>query len=417
MQSNLFRQKALDKLSSPERLDQLLSVTPRRAWLALLAIVGIIVAALVWSVFGSLPTRVSGPGIFVRVGGAFQIVSRGDGSVIGLDVGVGDLVKKGETIGHLELPELQVRVENAEARLAELEKADRISDEADAANLRLTVAALDERRSTLEQSAADFDEQTKALAEQVGIQRDLQKRGLIPRSTLLSNQTALASSQQSASNARVELANTETSRSEILNNLREKDEARRLGIADAGRELRTLQKQYDEAINIRSPFDGQIIEIQADIGNVVRRGESVLSLENTHEVLQCLLFIPAGEGKKVKAGMAAQLAPSVAKREEYGFLKGTVESVSGLPATDAAADAILHNTRLVEQLFARGNPIIVTVELIADTATPSGFAWSTSQGPPTDITSGTLAEGQIVVQRQRPITLVLPYLRQLFGVH
>ncbi len=417
MQSNLFRQKALDKLSSPERLDQLLAVTPRRAWLALAAIVGILVAALAWSLLGSLPTRVAGPGVFVRMGGAFQIVSRGDGSVIDLTVGVGDIVSKGEVIGHLELPELEVRVENAAARLKELEKADGISDEADATNLRLTVAALDERKETLEQSAADFDEQTKALSEQVEIQRDLQKRGLIPRSTLLANQTALASSQQSASNARVELANTETSRSEMMNTLREKDEARRLGIADAERELRTLQKQYDEAINIRSPFDGRIIEIQTDIGDVVRRGESVLALENTHEALQCLLFIPAGEGKKVKPGMAAQLAPSVAKREEYGFLKGTVVSVSGLPATDAAAESILHNSRLVEQLFARGNPIIATVELIPDETTTSGFAWSTSQGPPTDITSGTLAEGQIVVLRQRPITLVLPFLRQLFGVH
>ncbi len=125
--------------------------------------------------------------------------------------------------------------------------------------------------------------------------RGISKRDLIPRSTLLANQTALASSRRSASNARVELANTETSRSEMMNTLREKDEARRLGIADAERELRTLQKQYDEAIDIRSPFDGRIIEIATDIGDVVRRGESVLALENTHEALQCL-YHPGGRG-------------------------------------------------------------------------------------------------------------------------
>jgi HlyD family secretion protein len=416
MQSNLFRKTALDKLSSPERLDQLLTVTPRRAWLALFTIVGILVAALVWSIFGSLPTRVSGPGIFVREGGAFQIVSRGDGSVVALAVAVGDIVKKGQVIAHLELPELEVRVENARARLAELKREDEIADDADEANLRLTLTALEAQQKTLSKSAADFDEQVAALSEQVEIQRSLQKRGLIPRSTLLATQTSLASGRQSASTARVELANTETRRSETANALREKDEMRRLGIADTARELRTLEKQYDEAINVRSPFDGRIIEVQSDVGDVVNRGKSVVALENTHESLTALLFIPAGEGKKVKPGMAAQIAPSVAKREEYGFMKGTVTNVSGLPATDAAAEAILHNSRLVEQLFQRGNPIIVTVELVPDKTTPSGYGWSTSKGPPVEITSGTLADGQIVVQRQRPITLVLPYLRKLFGI-
>ncbi len=416
MQSNLFRQTALDKLSSPERLDQLMTVTPRRAWLALFTIVAILLAAIIWSIFGSLPTRVSGPGIFVREGGAFQIVSRGDGSVVGLDVGVGDLVKKGQVIGRLELPELEVRVENAGSRLDELKKEDQIADSADEANLKLTLTALEAQRQTLSKSAADFDEQVNALTEQANIQRNLQRRGLIPRSTLLATQNALASARQSASTSRVELANTETRRSETANALREKDEMRRMSIADAARELRTLDKQYDEAINVRSPFEGRIIEVQSDVGDVVNRGKSVLALENTREALQALLFIPAGEGKKVKPGMAAQIAPSVAKREEYGFMKGTVISVSGLPATDAAADSILHNDRLVGQLFQNGNPIIVTVELVPDKTTPSGYGWSTSQGPPTDVTSGTLAEGQIVVLRQRPITLVLPYLRKLFGL-
>ena len=416
MQTNLFRKTALDKLSSPERLDQLMTVTPRRAWLALGAIGVILLAALAWSIFGSLPTRVAGPGIFVREGGAFQVVSKGEGSVVALDAKVGDEVKKGQIIGHLDLPELGVRVENVRIRLRELEEEDRISDQADEANLKLTHAALAAQKANFAKSAADFEEQVKALSEQATIQADLQKRGLIPRSTLLATQTSLASARQSASNMGVEMANTETKLSETANAMREKDEGRRMKIADTARELREVEKQFDEAVNVRSPFDGRIIEIQSEVGDVVSKGKSVLALENIKESLHTLLFIPAGEGKKVKPGMAAQIAPSVAKREEYGFIKGTVVSVSNLPATDAAAETILHNRRLVEQLFATGNPIIVTVELETDSSTRSGFAWSTSHGPPTDISSGTLADGQIVVLRQRPITLVLPYLRKLFGL-
>ena len=417
MSSNLFRKTALAKLSSPERLDQLLTVTPFSAWLALAALAGILGVALLWSIFGSLPTRVSGPGICIREGGAFQIVSRGDGSVIGIGVKVGDIVKKGQIIAHLELPDLALKVENARSRLIELQAEDKIGLAAEQANLTLTLTALDAQRITLSKSAADFDEQVAALDEQTSIQSGLQKRGLIPRSTLLATQTSLATARQSASNSRVELANNEARRSETANEQREKAEIRRMRIADTTRELREDERQLEEAVNVRSPFDGRVVEVQSDIGGIVNRGQSVVALENITEAMQVLLFIPAGDGKRVKTGMAAQISPSVAKREEYGFMKGTVVSVSSLPSTDAAAESILHNRRLVDQLFQQGNPMIVAVELIPDQDTESGYAWSTSHGPPTAITSGTLAEGQIVVQRQRPITLVLPWLRKLFGIH
>jgi HlyD family secretion protein len=416
MNSNLFRKTALDKLSSPERLDQLMTVTPRRAWLALGAIAGILLAALIWSLFGSLPTRVSGPGIFVREGGAFQVVSKGEGSVIKLEAKVGDIVRKGQVIARLDLPELELRLNNARGRLQELEAEDRVSDDADEKNLKLTRSALEAQKTNLGKSAGDFAEQVRALTEQASIQADLQKRGLIPRSTLLATQTSLASARQSESNVEVEMANTETKLAESANAMREKDESRRMRVADAERELRQIEKQFDEAVNVRSPFEGRVVEVQSEEGDVVGRGKSVVALENLKESLHALLFIPAAEGKKVKPGMAAQIAPSIAKREEYGYMKGSVSSVSNLPATDAAAETILRNRRLVDQLFATGNPIIITVDLVPDPSTRSGYAWSTSHGPPTDISSGTLVDGQIVVLRQRPITLVLPYLRKLFGL-
>lgn len=416
MSSNLFRKSALDKLSSPERLDQLLTITPFSAWLALSAIGGILVVTLLWSIFGSLPNRVSGPGICIREGGAFQVVSRGDGSVLSINIKVGEVVEKGEIIAHLDLPDLALKVENTRSRLEELQAEDKTGLAAEKSNLALTLTALEEQRTTLQKSAADFDEQVTALEEQTTIQTGLQKRGLIPRSTLLSTQTALATARQSASNSRVEMANNEARRSETTNSLREKAESRRMRIADNTRELREVERQLEEAVNVRSPFNGRAVEVQSDIGGIVNRGESVVALENISEAMQVLLFIPAGDGKRVKVGMAAQIAPSVAKREEYGFMKGTVVEVSSLPATEAAAESILHNKRLVNQLFQQGNPMIVTIELTPDKNTESGYAWSTSLGPPTAITSGTLVEGQIVVQRQRPITLVLPYLRKLFGV-
>jgi len=61
----MFRQAALDRLSSPEDLDQLIHVTRPRGWVALLALGVILAACLVWSLVAVIPTTVSGQGALI----------------------------------------------------------------------------------------------------------------------------------------------------------------------------------------------------------------------------------------------------------------------------------------------------------------------------------------------------------------
>jgi len=71
--------------------------------------------------------------------------------------------------------------------------------------------------------------------------------------------------------------------------------------------------------------------------------------------------------------------------------------------------ALLGNESLVQHFLAAtgGAPVEIEVELLRD-RTPSGFKWSTSSGPPTQILSGTLSQADIILAEQRPISLVLP---------
>ena len=58
----IFRKVALERLSSPEQLDQLMQVTSPRGWLALGAFGALLLTALGWSVLGSIPTDATGEG-------------------------------------------------------------------------------------------------------------------------------------------------------------------------------------------------------------------------------------------------------------------------------------------------------------------------------------------------------------------
>jgi HlyD family secretion protein len=70
MQKPIFRQAALERLSSPEQLDQLMQVTTPKGWLALIALAGLLVTAVILGFVGSIPVTVTGQCILLDGGGA-----------------------------------------------------------------------------------------------------------------------------------------------------------------------------------------------------------------------------------------------------------------------------------------------------------------------------------------------------------
>ena len=52
--NKIFRKKSIDKLSSPEKLDDYIRVTTPSIWVVLIAIVLLLVGAIVWGVFGEV---------------------------------------------------------------------------------------------------------------------------------------------------------------------------------------------------------------------------------------------------------------------------------------------------------------------------------------------------------------------------
>ncbi|MBR4341524.1 MAG: hypothetical protein IKP88_02245 [Lachnospiraceae bacterium] len=52
--SSVFRQKSLDKVSSPEKLDDYVRVTTPSVWITLAAIVLLLIGAVLWGIFGEV---------------------------------------------------------------------------------------------------------------------------------------------------------------------------------------------------------------------------------------------------------------------------------------------------------------------------------------------------------------------------
>ena len=63
MADSIFRKESLKKVSSPEELNDYIKVTSPGVWLAIAAAAVLLIAALVWALFGSLDSSVTVQGI------------------------------------------------------------------------------------------------------------------------------------------------------------------------------------------------------------------------------------------------------------------------------------------------------------------------------------------------------------------
>ena len=66
--SSIFRKEALERLSSPEQLDQLMRIVSPRSWLPLATLGGLLGAAIFWACEGRIPVTTSGHAILAYAG-------------------------------------------------------------------------------------------------------------------------------------------------------------------------------------------------------------------------------------------------------------------------------------------------------------------------------------------------------------
>lgn len=57
--NSIFRKKAIDRISSPEEMDDYLQVTGPSTWIVLIAIIFLILGFIVWGIFGKLDTTMN----------------------------------------------------------------------------------------------------------------------------------------------------------------------------------------------------------------------------------------------------------------------------------------------------------------------------------------------------------------------
>ena len=473
--SSIFREKALNQLSSPEQLDKLMQVVSPKDWL-LFGGLGVFTAlGVIWSLFGNISITVQGKGILINPRQVVQFQSPISGQLKSLKIKNGQCVKKNDILATVDPSEKKQQLRQQVNKLAQLKQqaaktgvlrkqrmqleTEAIAAERNTLQQRLqdtqsltpllkddSLKSISEQRRSLQQSLKDAKELTPVLQKRFIKQQELQKQGAISQERVLDAEQEYRQARQNISEIQVELQQLQVQQTEIQQ--RNQDNISRITQIKADLEkLGTRTKQLEqtnlETINIennqiqevrqniarlrkeivnsaiKSPHTGCILEITATVGQYVSPGNRLGTLQATQTASEMLSvnYLALKNGKKIKPGMKILITPDTVKRTRFGGIVGEIKEVSSFPVTSEGATSVVGNSEVVRKLMGEeGGRIEAVAKLTLDSKTFSGYKWSSSKGPQLKISPGTTTTVKVTVEKRKPITFVLPILREWSGI-
>jgi HlyD family secretion protein len=240
---------------------------------------------------------------------------------------------------------------------------------------------------------------------------------MISQSELIARQeqydlTALDLANANARKVEVELAAT-TKRDTLADIERQKQAEIDLKKAGVDR----LRVEMEVGSFVRSPISGIMHEIRLGRGSVAAAGSVVGTVgPDQQSYFQVMALLRGKTRKRAAPGMEAHIVPDSIEKEEYGSMRGRVTAVSDEDISIEHVDQIVHNDQLTKNLFGDEPALLAYIELVPTKDNPSGFEWWSGKGPPYKITAGSVATVDIIVERVRPIALVIPALRKLLSL-
>jgi HlyD family secretion protein len=413
---DLFRQSAMKRISSPEQLDQLPRVVGPMGWLSLLSSATIVAVAVFWGFVARIPIKVAGAGILIQSSGICEVIPLSAGQLIQVGVAVGDTVVQGQVVAYMDLPRMSEEIRQTRLTLDHL-KAKRITvEQFGAENLRQQAENRTLRIKAAEVARAGRKERLRWLEERIRNQESLLSSGLIAKPTLMTSRQEFQAVQDEVRSMDSQLHQLSVEGDEQARRHQSELIVLDQQIAEAHQQLKGQQNEFQRISSVRSPWSGRVIEITALAGDFVVQGRAIMRIESLAEDvsdLSAILFVTPQEGKKARRGMKVLVYPSTVKATEYGGIYGLVTDVSDHPSSPQSIQRLLVNEQLTLMLSGEGSPFQITVSLIPDVSTYSGFDWSSGKGPMVKIQSGTLCEGQVVVDQAPPVSYVIPFFRKL----
>jgi len=408
--------EAISGSISYERLDIPIEIKISRSWIVWVVVTSCLIAVLLWSIYGVVNVHVDGPGIILpKSATMFNATSEGEGLLLTVDCNLGDVVKKGQTLGTIDATEYKQKIKQTAEYISSLkEENQKVSDFVKVQEVNLQDFT-DKFNKALAKRQSNSQKYENFLSDFVAKEKHLKEIGAIASLTF---EKTLESLYQ-VENELLQIMSDKASNALQLEETRfrwfQQTYDITMEIMKYEHILAAQRLHLEKIESIKSPIDGVVTQIFLLPGSYAEPGKTVATIASQNVEKEALVFLPTAVGKRVQKKMIAFVSPTITKKERYGAIPGKVWSISEYPLDSSMLSSLLKDKELAKMFSKKGPPIMCKLSLSYDKENASGFAWTSGDGPPFVITNGNLCEISIVVERRKPITFVLPFLREWLG--
>ena len=415
-----------------EQLDSALRIVRVRDWSLLAAVFAALAVLAAFSAAYKVPIKVDGRGILLARGegnglALKQVTAPASGRLESILARAGAEVAAGEVLAEIDQGSLRDQIKAVEADLARLRDEDEAItrfDEAETASLARTIGRLD---LSIRRSLELDERQLAGHRAIIEGDRALFSRRMLTQIDVLKSQAASDAVESTIGSNRSRLQELDFKRIEDETRRRREKLRRGLGLREAETRRGLLRDQLGRDSRIVSPYRGTLVDLMIAPHSLVEKGAPVALLRTSpggSDPLEVVVFVPAGDGKKVRAGDRVEVAPDTVRRQEHGFIRGVVRSISEIPATESAIAAeLVHKTLADSFLRQAGGQALLSIRVELGRGRPpttgqapaNSLEWSSRSGAGQRVSSGTLCAASIVVERRPLITLAMPWARHLLG--
>lgn len=173
--------------------------------------------------------------------------------------------------------------------------------------------------------------------------------------------------------------------------------------------LENLIGEYELNSVIKSATSGVVQSIVSK-DQTVSNGSKLATIINEDKYTndkEIIAYIPLTIAQSIKVGMEAQISPTYAPREEFGYMKGHITKVGRVPVTEEMLKKTFGDWEHQKNLMDEEGCVEVRIAIGVDPNSSNSFQWSNKKGHDLSIDISTICNVLIISEDKRPIDLLL----------
>ncbi|MCK4934499.1 MAG: hypothetical protein KAR79_02825 [Simkaniaceae bacterium] len=370
--------KTAERLSSQEEIHHMLTIEEPKNWLMIGAILTLILTLIIWSFVGRIPTEANGRSVTLSPDGVFLIRSNAPGMISEIYQNEGTFVEKNTPIAKIDSPAIRAAITGLE---------------------------------TTKHKIAKLKIELGLLKHAYSINTGLFEQGLIAKMVLDDSQAKIIHQQISIEEAKSELATIASDLENLSPSHLAETFVKKALLSPEDLPLNLPELEAKLSL-ITASSSGTILEVLVNLGDHIEKKESLIWMEYPRNPLELEYFYSAVNAEmtgRIKQGMEVIIEPNIVNPQEYGAIRGIVKEIFPYPVSKEELTQTIGNKQIVEFLLGKSAAITnILINPLPNSHTVSGYEWTSKEGPPYKIPTGTLCKVKIIIDEQPPISYLVP---------